>query len=510
MHPTPSAPDFRVIEGSGRRGSLLTLGTLVALFAALMAGAAKGVSSPTLPALVAGVAVMVTIGSRLLKWRNLLLVLLLVMLFVPIRKYSLSGSAGFQLEPYRAVAALILVLWIASLLIDQRVRIRSTKFEPQILTIVFVTLASIAANVNRIYALGVQTIVLKGIAFFLALILIVYFIASVIRTREELDFVVKVLVVGGAILSFFALVEFNTGYNVFDHINRFFPLLRLEYTGFHSLEVRGGKARVYGSSQHPIAYGAMLTMLVPLAVYLARRTRTRFWWAAAVLLVLGSLATISRTGIVMILVILFMYARTFPGFVKRLWPLLVPAILVIHFALPGSLGTLWGSFFPKGGIVAQQQGGAGTRGSGRLADLGPGLSEAMQTPILGQGYSTRVVDETSPLQNAPILDDQWLGTLLETGLLGMAAWIWLFVSFTRRMMRRAREDIDSPDAWLYAALGTAVASFAFGMTFYDAFSFIQVTFVALLLITIGGLLISFEQATAKAGAARPAPATVTP
>jgi hypothetical protein len=505
LHPTRSAPDLRVIEGTPRRGSLVTLGTLVGLFAILIAGEAKGVSSPTLPALVAGAAVVVTIGSRLLKWRNLLLILVLVMLFVPIRKYSLSGSAGFQLEPYRAVAGLILALWIAALMIDHRVRIRGTKFEPQILTIVLVTLASIVANVNRIYALGVQTIVLKGITFFLALILIVYFMASVIRTREELDFVVKVLVIGGAILSFFALLEFNTGFNVFDHLNRVFPFLRIEYTGYHTIEVRGGKARVIGSSQHPIAYGAMLTMLAPLAIYLARRTRTRFWWAAAVLLVLGSLATISRTGIVMIIVILVMYARTFPGSVKRLWPLLVPAILVIHFALPGSLGTLWGSFFPKGGIVAQQEQGTGASGSGRLTHIGPGISEAMQTPLFGQGYSTRVIDVLSPLRNAPILDNQWLGTLLETGLLGTAAWIWLFVSFTRRMMRRAREDVDSPDAWLYAALGSAVASFAWGMTFYDAFSFIQTTFVALLLIVLGGLLISFEQARSSASAGSPAP-----
>jgi hypothetical protein len=251
----------------------------------------------------------------------------------------------------------------------------------------------------------------------------------------------------------------------------------------------------------------MLTMLVPLAIYLARRTQTRFWWSAAGLLLLGSLATISRTGILMIIVILIMYSRTFPGFVRRLWPLALPAILVVHLALPGSLGTLTGSFFPKGGLVSQQEAGAGTRGSGRLADLGPGLSEAMQTPLLGQGYGTRVVDENSPLQNAPILDDQWLGTLLETGLLGAGAWLWLFVSFTRRMMRRAREDVDSPDAWLYAALGSAIASFAWGMAFYDAFGFIQVTFVALLLIALGGVLLSQEPA--RAGGKAPGVSTAT-
>ena len=292
------------------------------------------------------------------------------------------------------------------------------------------------------------------------------------------------LVVGGAVLSFFALVEFNTGYNVFDHLGRLFPLLRIENTGFHTVEVRGGKARVYGSGQHPIAYGAFLLMLMPFGIYLARRSGKRVWWCIAGLLVLGTLTTISRTSIIMLLVVVFIYARLFPRATKRLLPLIVPAILVIHLALPGSLGTMWTSFFPHGGLVKQQEQGRGTGGSGRVADLGPGLSEAAQTPFLGQGYGTRVVDQ-GPLLNAPILDDQWLGTLLETGILGLLAWMWLFVSFTRRMLRRAREDIDSPDAWLYVAFGAAIASFAVGMLFYDAFSFIQVTFLAFVLMTIG-------------------------
>jgi O-antigen ligase len=103
------------------------------------------------------------------------------------------------------------------------------------------------------------------------------------------------------------------------------------------------------------------------------------------------------------------------------------------------------------------------------------------------------VIDIGPLQNAPILDDQWLQTLLETGILGLGAWLWLFISFSRRMLRRAREDIDSPDAWLYAALGSSIASFAFGILFYDAFSFIQVTFFAFILIALGAMLLQQER-----------------
>lgn len=212
---------------------------------------------------------------------------------------------------------------------------------------------------------------------------------------------------------------------------------------------------------------------------------------AAVLLTLGALATVSRTGILMIIVMLVIYARLYPKQTRRLWPLVIPALVVIHIALPGSIGTVTQAFFPKGGLVKEQQGGKGTDGSGRVADLGPALGEASHTLLLGQGYATRVTD-AGPLQNAPILDDQWLGTLLETGLLGVMAWLWLFVGFVRRMLRRAREDLDSHDSWLYAALAASIASFAFGMMFYDAFSFIQVTFFAFVFIAIGAVSLRGE------------------
>ena len=66
------------------------------------------------------------------------------------------------------------------------------------------------------------------------------------------------LVTGGAVLAVFALIEFNTGYDFFDHLHHFIPVLQLQDLPFQSLEVRGGKTRVYASSEHPIALGAAL------------------------------------------------------------------------------------------------------------------------------------------------------------------------------------------------------------------------------------------------------------
>jgi hypothetical protein len=80
----------------------------------------------------------------------------------------------------------------------------------------------------------------------------------------------------------------------------------------------------------------------------------------------------------------------------------------------------------------------------------------------------------SGVYNAHTLDDQWLSSLLEVGMLGVAALVWMIVRVLRRLKRVARLD-DSVDSWLLTALATGICAYAFGMFTYDAFSFIQVT-----------------------------------
>jgi hypothetical protein len=58
--------------------------------------------------------------------------------------------------------------------------------------------------------------------------------------------------------------------------------------------------------------------------------------------------------------------------------------------------------------------------SGRLTDVGLSLSEWSRKALLGEGFGTR--KPTGPDANARLLDDQWLGTLLETGYFGLASW----------------------------------------------------------------------------------------
>jgi polysaccharide biosynthesis protein PslJ len=111
-----------------------------------------------------------------------------------------------------------------------------------------------------------------------------------------------------------------------------------------------------------------------------------------------------------------------------------------------------------------------------------------------------VVDLTKGGVESNILDNQWLGTLLGTGIVGFFGWLWLFVRAVRRFGAEAKRD-DSERGWLLAAIAASVAAYAVGMLTFDAFAFIQVTFLLFILIGLGAALLA-ERPTPLAVRAR--------
>jgi polysaccharide biosynthesis protein PslJ len=439
-------------------------------------------------------------------WPRLLASLILVILFIPIRRYSLPGNLPFELEPYRLLIMLLLVGWGAALLVDPRTRFRRTGFEGPLLVIFASIVGSIIANPDRIAELSSP--VQKDLTFFISFVLVLYMTTSVIRRLDNIDYLVMTLVGGGAVVAFFSIVEARTGINVFNHLGRVIPFLQPGAEGEPEAFLKFGssKLRVFGSAQHPIALSAAFVMLSPLALYLARRYGQRRWWLCLTLLIAGCASTVSRTGIMMFVIVAAVFLWLRPKETRKMWPALIPALIVIKLVLPGTLGAIKNSFMPAGGLVAEQQSMPGASGSGRLADLGPALQEWKQKPLVGQGFGTRVVDANVRGPRANILDNEWLGTLLEIGALGFFGWLWFFARVVRRLGKEAKED-DSERGWLLVSIAASVAAFAVGMFTYDAFSFIQVTFLMFVLVGLGASLTAERPTPLAVRAGRPQPQT---
>jgi hypothetical protein len=478
------------------RPALLIAGSALLLMVSV--GSGHGVRFAAPAALL--VAVLATGHRALLRWQSIVVAIVVVLFFIPIKRYALPSSLPFNLEPYRVLIALVALAWIISLLIDPRVRLRRSGFEGPLAAFALVVVASVAVNAATIEGNGLSQIVTKTLTFWASFLILFYFVVSVVRTRAQIERVVRWLVGCGAVVAAEALYEYRTHDNLFNHLAQLFPYLQyLDPTKTAGLDAsyltRSGGYRAYASAAHPIELSAVLVMLLPLAIYLFKSTRQRRWLLAALLLGSGLLSTLSRTGFVMLAVLVFVYTVSRPRHMRRLLPLLVPVVVVVYAAVPHALGSLYAEFFPKGGIVAQQNAQEqdnSLQSTGRLARIGPAISEWSAKPVLGEGFGSRVTSyngvrggQVGPV--AQVFDDQWLTSLLETGALGVIVIFWLLRRPVRRLKPIARRY--DADGWLALALIAGIDAFTVGMLTFDAFGFIQVTILTFLLMALAAALL---------------------
>src|ERR1700733_2208727 len=467
-------------------------------------------------ALLLAIVVVMVAAHVATRWSWLMSGLVIVDLLIPSDgRYTLAGMSAFQLEPYRVFVAILLVGWIVSLLCDPRVKVRRTGFEGPLGLILVSIVGSLLVNPGRVS--GVLNFVIKSLTLEASFLLVIYLVVSVVRTRAVLDWLVKILGTAGAIEGLGAIVERKLGYDIFNHLHLLLPIFHFN-AQVVTASVRDGQIRAQASSGSLIDLTSTMALVAPFALYLAITRRQRRWYVAGVLMLAGDFAGGSRTGLIAILVMLIVFVWLRPRQTLKAWPALIPLLIVVHFLDPGALQGFYAGFFPQGGLVAQQsQTATGPGGvkenTNRLSRWGPELAEfSNYTPLFGEGFGTRITGKTSlaassakyswgdysvngqstasgSADNSEILDDQWLGNLLETGVVGVIAWVWLFARAIRRLGKRAKLERDTPEGWLPVALAASLAGFVTSMWFYDAFSFTQGTFTMHLLIGLAAIVL---------------------
>ena len=198
-----NSPSWTPDLGSGLivAGSLLLAATVVAR---------RGVEP--VAAMLILLSAVVAWHRWILSWQVLACLVIASVFFVPVARYALAIKLPFGLEFYRLTVAFVLLVWVASLLVDPAVRLRRTRLDGPVALIVAASLCSIAVNFGRVAPLA--SAVLKATTLSLSFIIFFYFIASVISTVSAVVAVTKFIVSGGAVVAVFAVVEQRTGFNV--------------------------------------------------------------------------------------------------------------------------------------------------------------------------------------------------------------------------------------------------------------------------------------------------------
>ena len=280
------------------------------------------------------------------------------------------------------------------------------------------------------------------------------------------------LVVGIGLVATLGLIQFATKQLYVDRIE--IPGLTAG-TAEWTLGVRNGLTRPSGTSTHPIEYGVLLTMVLPLAVTFALKSPTRRWVFRAILCVItfAIFLSISRSAMLCAAVALVVLAASWTTGVRvRVFAAALAAAVAVYVAVPRVLGTITGLFT---GISGDSSIGSRT-GSYELA--GEFIS---RSPFVGRGFSTF-------LPKYWILDNQYLGLLIEGGILGFGGLLILIVAAVAAAWKARQMSIDEFDRDLAQALIASIAAGACSLAFFDTFAFPQSAGCFFLILGMAGAL----------------------
>jgi hypothetical protein len=423
--------------------------------------------------------------TRVLPW---LIALFVAMLWlVPINGITFSSSLPVELKLDRVLLPVIALIWLLSMVVGGRSAPRWRFGRVHAAVAVFVVIAFLSVIVNAVYLdhtleLGVAIKKLTLLAAFFTLFLIV---ASSVRPTEVRPFL-TFMVVMGSICAVGLLYEYHYGTNLFyEWSAKIFPGTITLANGTGEVDEIGRRA-IIGPAEISLETVAMLSMALPLALVRlleTKVTRSRVLYALATCLMLGAmLATYRKSALlapVAIILVLIAFRRRE---MLKLAPLGVLMIGAIPFLVPNALGGIIDQFKPNRLGVATV--------SDRVSDYDAIRPDLLSHPALGRGYGS--YEHTT----YRILDNDLLMRLVETGLIGLTAFVAMLLAVVviAAPIIRAR----SPE-WAGPALAVAAATTAFLVlsVLFDIMSFPHPPYLLMVLLGLFAVVARVPNATAK-------------
>ncbi|MCU1679112.1 MAG: O-antigen ligase family protein [Frankiales bacterium] len=272
-----------------------------------------------------------------------------------------------------------------------------------------------------------------------------------VRTRAQLERVLMGACWLAAIMSSVGVVQFVTNKDVTQYIR--IPGLHSnqEAIGLIARAVIGGNRldRVNGTALHYIEFTAILALLLPVAMHYVIHTppgrlrKQRIFVMG--LIAVGIPLAISRSGIVgLVVAMLVMLSVWRAKAIGRLLLIALPCLVVFRFAFRGVIGTITSLFTNWGKDDSI---------SGRTKDYAVIREFFAQRPWFGRGGGTFIPDRYITL------DNQYLGRIVEGGLVGLFGMIVILVApvlIGRHLRRRASDPEAQHLGQVFAACGAVV------------------------------------------------------
>jgi hypothetical protein len=294
-----------------------------------------------------------------------------------------------------------------------------------------------------------------------------------IINREKLLVLLHRVVLVGTAMAAFGLIQFLTGESFVSAIH---------IPGFSvgadadNIHLRAGFLRAAGTATHPLEYGVVLCMSLPLALTLAlseEKGRSISRWFCVGVILAASALSVSRSTFIGIAVVFLVLLPSWSKAARlRAVFVFVAASLAVYLFVPGMVGTVRGLFEGLLGDSSTQS---------RTNSYSIVLEIAARNGVFGRGFGTF-------LPKYRILDNEYLLLLIDVGFFGLLAFL-LFILSGIYCSVRARTLLTDPIlSRMGVALASSLAAAGVMFAFFDALSFPMAAAFMFLVVGIAGAL----------------------
>jgi len=401
---------------------------------------------------------------------GVLTVYLTLLLVVPAR--LTIGALGAVGSPATLVGVAAAVVWCWA----QATRGRLSHIQPvrlALLAVTFLFLTSYVIAVGQPRAIDeVQgaDIALLSVVSWVGIALLAH---DTVHDRRRLYRLLERLSLLGAFFAAVGITQFVTGWQLTNLIE--IPGLSWN-SALNSVFARAGFNRPASTATHSIEFSVALAAMLPLAIHVAMEHRwlspLRRWWPVVVMGMATPLA-ISRSGLVGLGVGMMILFLGWDAIQRKVGLIVMSLFVVVMFIVfPGLIGSLLSLFTRAGSDTSIRS----RTDSYDLAEWFIGRS-----PLLGRGLGTF-------MPKYRILDNQYLMLLIETGIIGLVAFVGLFfTAIVCAQIVRGRTN-DAAMRHLAQATTASVAACAAGYALFDGFSFPQFTGLTFFCVGLAGAL----------------------
>ena len=407
------------------------------------------------------------------RWIPWILAAFVAMLWlVPFDSIQIFGAGPFDLKLDRILIMVMTVIWLAGVFSGGAARATFHRGPIGMVLLVFlaIAVASVILNIASVARLNEMEPAIKKLALLTSYVTFFFVVASTVK-REEIERFLTLFLGLATVSAVGMLYDYFTFSNPFINLTAALVPEQFYANPFVAVgaspDAMFSQYNVVGPTLHALAAATMFAIALSYAVIRLVQTqdaRQRLLYGAITLLLLAAVYSTGRkTGSfasIAALSVLFAYR---PKEMMRLVPIAIVLFGALALARPTIIEQQLNHVAP--GKVSE-----GASGDARAADY-PAVSPDFKAHMLtGRGYGTYDPDKYR------ILDNQYLGLLLETGILGMAAFAlcWLSVAFAAFRRNRSAELAAAAPA--LAAAGAAVA-FGVSALLFDVLAFAQVPYL---------------------------------